>query len=56
MSYEVPLNVVGQLLHLFCQFLLAALAEDPLSGVVGLAYVLGRMKLAHRHQSHALRK
>ena len=56
MSYEMPLDVLRQHLHLARQFLLATLAEHALSGVVRFLYVFGRMKLTDSHKSYALRE
>ena len=56
MADEVPLHILRHLLHFLLQFLHVTLAEDALTGIVGLAQHLHRMELADCYESDARRQ
>lgn len=54
MSYEVPLNILRELLDFPAQLLLMTLAENSLSLLVCRTDILRGVELTHSHKSYTL--
>ena len=49
-TYEVPLNILGQHLVFLLKFLYMTLTKHSMSASIGFLYHTGRVKLAYGHQ------
>ena len=54
MTYEMPLDILRECLHLLAKFLFVALTEDALTFVISRLYILVRMILTNSHKADTL--